>query len=239
MILHVSSSLRKRKGKHDNATIIFFISAVNHLASNTILLHSLTQNSRSDCATLPSRLPSSPRKMNGATSSDPLLHQEASSTSTRVSKVSFGCIEIHEFGTELGGSVPTNGCPVALSWNRVAYHVCSVDHHENEKARLRILLSSRSSDGNSKSSSSRKRNEVPVIPAHRRAKMLHACGYSVEEIIDVAIEMDDIRRQRRDTSENKRLDGFHYALEVSGRTLRKIVSLKPSLKRNVQSAKMA
>jgi hypothetical protein len=169
-----------------------------------------------------------------------------SSDTMIVRKVNFSILEIHEFSTEIGGSsVPTDGCPIALSWNRVACHVCDVDYYENEKSKVphRSTSSSSSSgfDSNKEmSSSSRKKNRAPVMSAHRRAKMLHANGYSVEEIIDVAIEMDNIRRQRRDSLENKRLDGFHYAMEMSGRTLKKVVTFKkPNIKRNVQSAKMA
>ena len=177
--------------------------------------------------------------METTANSDALHHPVTPSSSESIRRVSFGDLEIHEFGTEMGGSVPSEGCPIALNWTRVAYHICSIDYYEAEKTKLHGVSSSRPSDNIKQSSFPRKKNEVPVISAHRRAKMLHACGYSLEEIIDVAIEMDDVRRQRRDSLENKRLDGFHYALEVSGRTLKRVVSLKPHLKRNVQSAKMA
>jgi hypothetical protein len=178
--------------------------------------------------------------MNRTTCIHPSLEEGSSGLiNESIRKVRFGEIEIHEFGTEMGGSVPSEGCPIALNWIQVAYHVCSVDQYENERSNLQDRTSLSSFDPRKKAPLSRKQQEVPVISAHRRAKMLHACGYSLEEIVEVAIEMDDIRRQRRDSLEKKRLDGFHYALEVSGRTLRKVVSLKPNFKRNVQSAKMA
>jgi hypothetical protein len=134
-------------------------------------------------------------------------------------KVCFDSIEIREYGCALGrGNVCSDGCPVSLDWSTHRRFVYTVDRYEEKFESQR-----------------RVRGEL-FIAVPIRSQRLLATGYSIDQIVDGAIEAQVIRKQRAETYQKKQFSGgFGGVLEATGRKLRKAVGLQ----KNTESATAA
>jgi hypothetical protein len=127
-------------------------------------------------------------------------------------QIRFGDLTIREYPMELGDHPScSSGAPVQLGWEPQSVSKRNLNLYEYVRGERR-----------------RGRREL-AIPAQRRGQILLQAGYSLEEIGNAAMEVENTKKLRSDTLKKKGWDRANIILETTGKLPRGIVNGLASL----------
>lgn len=131
----------------------------------------------------------------------------------------FGTVQVYEFPIVVGDNPEVSkGCPVTIDWEPKTTSEVEVNKYEYHKARRRS------------NNNAREKDELKLTEDERLQLLLDA-GFSSAEIAKGTTQADTIKKLRAETNKQKRWDNFHEAVELTGRKMKKIVSI-PRGKKN-------
>lgn len=126
-------------------------------------------------------------------------------------RVRFSEITIREYPMELGDHPScSHGAPVQIGWEPQSVSKRDLDLYEFVRGETR------------------NRKEL-AIPVQRRAQLLFAAGYTLEQIGDATMEVLTTKKLRRKTKMNQGWDRANLLLETTGKLPRDIVNSFASL----------
>jgi len=121
------------------------------------------------------------------------------STIGRTRSVSFGDVTVLRFPVVLGTNPAVSaGCPIELGWEQVAEEIQEMELYEF------IRGAQRKSD-----------RKGLLIPVPERAKRLMQAGYSIDEIANAVIAVQELQRQRAESLKGTTGEAF---LDLMGKT---------------------
>lgn len=132
-----------------------------------------------------------------------VTNRDSCSSTSSLSSVRFGSVEIHEHVLDLGGSVPSTGPSITLGWKRSSHQKFdSIDDHHKHQQQRNSATRRRSSV--TSSSSSIKINENSLKrPAQERVNRLLADGFTMREIRSSIVESAKDRKKRIQSLKNE------------------------------------
>lgn len=131
-------------------------------------------------------------------------------------RVSFSDIEVREYGYELGDNPAcSSGAPLTIGWKPLESYTRSVDMVEYTRNKI-------STNNNNKSRGKRK---VPKVSVQKRAHILLSSGYSLEQIGNAVLRVDEIKKSRADSLKSTGLgDRTKMLLETTGRLPKELLT---------------
>ena len=126
--------------------------------------------------------------------------------STKTKSVSFGTITVTDFPIELGDNPAcSKGAPIQMGWTA----------YESHTHNLEIYDFCRQSE--------RKSRRKLIMTFERRNQLLIKAGYTMEEVMDAAMEAAAIQKSRRESLEGQGWERFVTVLESTGKLPRGIM----------------
>lgn len=123
-------------------------------------------------------------------------------------RVSFSRILLHEHPVVFGDNPSSYfGPPLTLDWEAQAVYEMSVEEYEEERL-------------------SRRNKLALLLPSSVRTEMLRESGYTISEMNRLLKPVNQARQRRRATVEGLRAARLHEFLEMIGRGIRNIVTLR-------------
>jgi len=153
---------------------------------------------------------------------------------TQQQQVTFGDLTIREYPIIMGDNPAANGCPITIGWKKMSESTRNLELYEYTRQDRRY--------GKKKL----------AIPVQARSQMLLDAGYTQDQIIDRALEVAEIKRQRQESAKDNEDNIQNFGKKLSSNIMTGINKLSlgaipvppsqrkaTSVKRNTISARTA
>jgi hypothetical protein len=149
----------------------------------------------------------------------PILRNSVSShPKNETKKVGFDSVEIKYHKYILGDNpAVSDGAPISIGWKAHDHEIVNVDCYEATRA----------------STKNKKKSKPPRLAVHHRAKILLKSGYSVGQLADMTQQVQEVQRQRAESSENQKWDRLNEFAESSGKIFKRLSRLNVGNTTNV------
>jgi len=138
-------------------------------------------------------------------------------------QVTFGDLTIHEHALKLGDNPACScGAPLELEWDALSTSTRNLELYEYMRGERR------------------KRSKL-AIPVQKRAKLLLESGYSLDDIADATLEVEEVKKQRADSLKGSPMERAGAILEKTGKLPKGLLTnlSKMVIKRNTVQARSA
>lgn len=154
-------------------------------------------------------MPAHTRSSSAMVTHKPILkkHQNSSNYNYGLKKVWFDSVEIKYHKIILGDNpAVSEGAPITIGWKSHNHEIVDVDCYEATRPRPKSMSDLK-------------------LPVQDRAAILLQNGYSIKDLAKITQQVQEVQRQRAQSSENQKWDRFNQFAESSGKIFRRLTRL--------------